>query len=362
MRTVPVEELPLQLPATENFQPADNGESPLAHAKDWLEVEIDGVKGTRETNTMPQWAGSCWYYMRYIDPKNEEAIGDPALLEHWLPVDLYVGGAEHAVLHLLYSRFWHKVLYDLGVVSTKEPFQKLFHQGMILGSNGEKMSKSRGNVVNPDEILISHGADALRVYEMFMGPLESGLPWSENGLDGVRKWLERVNRFFTQIAEYTDENDGSLDKVYHQTVKKVSSDIDSLNFNTAVSQMMVFINEAYKNKKIYRPYAEGFIKLFSTFAPHLGEELWQNVFGHEKTIAYEPWPVYDESKLAETTQTVVVQVNGKVRAKFTAAVGTPDDVLEAEALRQESVQRQLKDKEIKKIIVVKGKVVNIVAK
>ena len=361
-RTVDIDELPLELPATDNFQPADNGESPLANCTDWLNVEIDGVKGTRETNTMPQWAGSCWYYLRYIDPHNDEALADKKLLEHWLPVDLYVGGAEHAVLHLLYSRFWHKFLYDIGAVPTKEPFQKLFHQGMILGSNGEKMSKSRGNVVNPDEIIESHGADALRVYEMFMGPLEAGLPWSETGLDGTRKWLERVWRFFSSEAEYTDTNDGKLDKVYNQTVKKVSNDIDTLNFNTAVSAMMVFINEAYKNKKIYRPYAEGFVKMFSTFAPHLGEELWNTVLGHEGSIAYEPWPTWDEDKLTESTVTVVAQVNGKVRGTFEVPAGTEDSVLQEKALELPGVQKQIEGKEIKKIIVVKGKVVNIVAK
>ncbi len=362
MRTLDIDELPLELPATDNFQPADNGESPLANCPDWLNVEIDGVKGVRETNTMPQWAGSCWYYLRYIDPKNDQEIASPELLNHWLPVDLYIGGAEHAVLHLLYSRFWHKVLYDLGVVSTKEPFQKLFHQGMILGSNGEKMSKSRGNVVNPDEIIESHGADALRVYEMFMGPLESGLPWSTQGLDGTRRWLERVWRFFSSEAQYTDQNDGKLDKVYNQTVKKVSGDVDTLNFNTAISQMMVFINEAYKTKTIYRPYAEGFVKMFSAFAPHLGEELWTSVLGHDGSIAYEAWPTWDESKLVETTHTVVVQVNGKVRGKFEAAIGTDDEELKKLALELKTVQKQLEGKEIKKIIVVRGKVVNIVAK
>ena len=361
-RTVDVEELPLELPATDNFKPADNGESPLANCTDWLNVEIDGVKGVRETNTMPQWAGSCWYYMRYIDPKNKDAIGDPKLLEHWLPVDLYVGGAEHAVLHLLYSRFWHKVLYDLGVVKTKEPFQKLFHQGMILGSNGEKMSKSRGNVVNPDDVVESLGADTLRVYEMFMGPLEASLPWNEDGLSGTRKWLERVNRFFTEVAEITDENDGSLDKAYNQMVKKVTEDVDSLNFNTAVSAMMVFINEAYKTKKIYRPYAEGFVKVFSIFAPHLGEELWETVLGHDHTIAYEPWPTWDESKLVEAAQTIIVQVNGKVRGKFDIPAGTDEETVKQQALELDGVKRQLEGKEIKKIIVVKGKVVNIVAK
>ncbi|WP_019892968.1 leucine--tRNA ligase [Allobaculum stercoricanis] len=361
-RTVDIEQLPLELPATDNFQPADNGESPLANCADWLNVEIDGVKGVRETNTMPQWAGSCWYYLRYIDPKNDNAIADPELLKHWLPVDLYIGGAEHAVLHLLYARFWHKVLYDLGVVPTKEPFQKLFHQGMILGNNGEKMSKSRGNVVNPDDIIVSHGADALRVYEMFMGPLESGLPWSENGLDGTRKWLERVWRYFSSEAIYTDTNDGKLDKIYNQTVKKVSKDIDSLNFNTAISQMMVFINEAYKVKEIYRPYAEGFVKMFSTFAPHLGEEIYSEVLHHEGTIAYESWPQWDESKLVETSHTVVVQVNGKVRGKFEVETGTDDQSLEQMALELKTVQKQLEGKEVKKVIVVKGKVVNIVAK
>lgn len=236
MRTVPVEELPLELPATKNFQPHDSGESPLANCEDWLEVEIDGQKGRRETNTMPQWAGSCWYYIRYIDPHNSEVICDPKLLEKWLPVDLYVGGAEHAVLHLLYSRFWHKVLYDAGVVKCKEPWQRLFHQGMILGDNNEKMSKSRGNVVNPDDIVASHGADSLRLYEMFMGPLEAALPWSTNGLDGSRKWLDRVYRLFIEQDKLSDENDHSLDRVYHQTVKKVTDDFETLGFNTAISQ------------------------------------------------------------------------------------------------------------------------------
>lgn len=361
MRTVDVDELPLELPATTNFKPSDTGESPLAHCTDWLSVEIDGVKGTRETNTMPQWAGSCWYYIRYIDPKNDEAIGDPKLLEHWLPVDLYVGGAEHAVLHLLYARFWHKVLYDCGVVKSKEPFQKLFHQGMILGSNGEKMSKSRGNVINPDEIVASHGADALRVYEMFMGPLEAALPWSTTGLDGTRKWLERVNRFYTEVAEFTEENDHRLDRVYHATVKKVTNDIDTLNFNTAISQMMIFINECYKTKTIYRPYAIGFLKMFACFAPHLGEELWATIFDQKDSITYEPWPTYDEAMLVDKTVTIVVQVNGKVRGKFEAAADAEEAKIQEQALQLENVQHQLEGKTVRKVIVVKGKVVNIVA-
>ena len=361
MRTVDVDELPLELPATTNFKPSDTGESPLAHCTDWLSFEIDGVKGTRETNTMPQWAGSCWYYIRYIDPKHDKAIGDPKLLEHWLPVDLYVGGAEHAVLHLLYARFWHKVLYDCGVVKSKEPFQKLFHQGMILGSNGEKMSKSRGNVINPDEIVASHGADALRVYEMFMGPLEAALPWSTTGLDGTRKWLERVNRFYTEVAEFTDENDHRLDRVYHATVKKVTNDIDTLNFNTAISQMMIFINECYKTKTIYRPYAIGFLKMFACFAPHLGEELWATIFDQKDSITYEPWPTYDEAMLVDKTVTIVVQVNGKVRGKFEAAADAEEAKIQEQALQLENVQHQLEGKTVRKVIVVKGKVVNIVA-
>ncbi len=360
-RTVQLDELPLELPATDNYQPSDNGESPLANVPSFLEVEIDGVKGTRETNTMPQWAGSCWYYLRYIDPHNDDALADPKLLEHWMPVDLYIGGAEHAVLHLLYARFWHKVLYDCGVVPTPEPFQKLFHQGMILGSNGEKMSKSRGNVINPDEIVASHGADALRVYEMFMGPLEAALPWSTTGLDGTRKWLERVNRFFTEVAVITDENDHTLDKTYHATVKKVSHDIDALRFNTAISQMMIFINDCYKSKTIYKEYAQGFVKMFACFAPHLGEEIWQTVFNATDTISYEPWPTYDESVLVEQTKTIVVQINGKVRGKFDVDVNIDQSELEKKAMELDNVQRQLEGLTVRKVIVVKGKVVNIVA-
>jgi leucyl-tRNA synthetase len=361
MRTVDIEELPLELPAVTNYMPSSDGESPLANAGDWLEVEIDGVKGKRETNTMPQWAGSCWYYIRFIDPNNNESFCDEKLLEKWLPVDLYVGGAEHAVLHLLYARFWHKVLYDLGHVPTKEPFKKLFHQGMILGSNGEKMSKSRGNVVSPDVIFDSHGADSLRVYEMFMGPLEASLPWNDSGLDGTRKWLDRVYRLFTEYDKLSDENDGSLDYVYHATVKKVEEDIESLRLNTAISQMMVFINECYKTKTIYRPYALGFIKMFSCFAPHLGEELW-NVLGNKDTLAYEPWPVYDKSKLELDEVEIVVQVGGKLRGKFTVAKGSDQEILKAKALEIPTVQTHVEGKTIVKMIVIKDKIVNIVVK
>ena len=335
MRTVPVEELPLELPATKNFQPHDSGESPLANCEDWLEVEIDGQKGRRETNTMPQWAGSCWYYIRYIDPHNSEQICDPKLLDKWLPVDLYVGGAEHAVLHLLYSRFWHKVLYDCGVVKCKEPWQRLVHQGMILGDNNEKMSKSRGNVVNPDDIVASHGADSLRLYEMFMGPLEASLPWSTNGLDGSRK---------------------SLDRVYHQTVKKVTDDFEKLGFNTAISQMMIFINECYKAEHVYKEYAENFIKMLSCIAPHICEEMWQQL-GHNDSIAYEPWPTYDEKMLVSDTVQMGIQVNGKLRAKIEVAKDADDEAVKELAFQQENVKAHTDGKNIVKVIVVKNKIV-----
>lgn len=359
-RCVELNELPLELPQTTNFKPTGDGESPLAHCDDFMNVEIDGVKGRRETNTMPQWAGSCWYYLRYLDPHNENEIAAEELLKHWLPVDLYVGGAEHAVLHLLYARFWHKVLYDCGVVPTKEPFQKLFHQGMILGENHEKMSKSRGNVVNPDDIVASHGADTLRVYEMFMGPLEASLPWNASGLDGARKWLDRVYRLYTEYDKFTIENDGSLDKIYHATVKKVTNDIETLNLNTAISQMMVFINECYKADTIYVEYAKGFVQLLSCFAPHLGEELWEMVFKKDESIAYEPWPSYDESKLVEDEIDIIVQVNGKLRGKFKVALDTSEDKIKEEAMKLSAVQSQIEGKTIRKVIFIKGKLVNIV--
>ncbi|EHM90284.1 leucyl-tRNA synthetase [Coprobacillus sp. 3_3_56FAA] len=352
MRTVPVEELPLELPATKNFQPHDSGESPLANCEDWLEVEIDGQKGRRETNTMPQWAGSCWYYIRYIDPHNSEVICDPKLLEKWLPVDLYVGGAEHAVLHLLYSRFWHKVLYDAGVVKCKEPWQRLFHQGMILGDNNEKMSKSRGNVVNPDDIVASHGADSLRLYEMFMGPLEAALPWSTNGLDGSRKWLDRVYRLFIEQDKLSDENDHSLDRVYHQTVKKVTDDFETLGFNTAISQMMIFINECYKAETVYKEYAFNFIKMLSCIAPHICEEMWQ-MLGHDSSIAYETWPTYDENMLVSETVEMGVQVNGKLRAKIQVTKDTDDEAVKEIAFEQENVKAHTEGKNIVKVIVSK---------
>ncbi len=357
-------DLPLVLPEMEEYKPSGTGESPLANAKSWLNVTLSsGEHGLRETNTMPQWAGSCWYYIRYIDPHNDNSIGDKKLLDHWLPVDLYIGGAEHAVLHLLYARFWHKFLYDHGVVSCKEPFKKLFHQGMILGANGEKMSKSRGNVINPDDVVENYGADALRLYEMFMGPLEASLPWSDTGLDGAKRYLDRVYRLFTEkefTSKFTNENDGKLDYIYNYSIKKITNDFESLGFNTAISQMMVFTNELYKAEKIYLPYLEGFLKTLACIAPHLGEELW-SVLGHKDLIDFEPWPTYDESKIVLDTVKIAVSVNGKLRATLDAPIGLDEEGLKKMAFELEAVKRHIDGKEIKKVIVVKNKIINIVA-
>lgn len=368
MTTVPEEELPLLLPETDEIKPSGTGESPLANIDEFVNVidEKTGMKGRRETNTMPQWAGSCWYYLRYIDPHNSNMLADPEKLKHWLPVDLYIGGVEHAVLHLLYARFWHKVLYDLGVVPTKEPFQKLFNQGMILGEGNEKMSKSKGNVVNPDDIVDSHGADTLRLYEMFMGPLDAAIAWSENGLDGSRRFLDRVWRLFINedgslSNKIVENNDNGLDKVYNQTVKKVTEDFNTLNFNTAISQLMVFINDCYKAETICQPYAEGFVKMLAPIAPHIGEELWDRL-GNEDTITYQPWPTYDESLLVDSEVEIVVQVNGKVRAKLNIPKDTSKDEMEALALKDENVKLSIEGKDIKKVIAVPQKLVNIVAK
>lgn len=368
MTTVPENELPLLLPKTDEIKPSGTGESPLANIDDFVNV-VDpetGMKGRRETNTMPQWAGSCWYYLRYIDPKNDQMLADPEKLKHWLPVDLYIGGVEHAVLHLLYARFWHKVLYDLGVVPTSEPFQKLFNQGMILGEGNEKMSKSKGNVVNPDDIVHSHGADTLRLYEMFMGPLEASIAWSENGLDGSRRFLDRVWRLFvTEAGQLTDKviegDTPALQTVYHQTVKKVTEDFESLSFNTAISQLMVFINECYKAEHISKAYAEGFVKMLAPIAPHIGEELW-SVLGHDTTITYQPWPSFDPSLLEEDVVEIVVQVNGKVRAKIEIPKDMSKADMEATALAHDNIKTAIEGKEIKKVIAVPQKLVNIVAK
>lgn len=358
------DELPLTLPEVPSFKPSDDGESPLAHAKDWLEVTIDGVKGRRETNTMPQWAGSCWYYIRYLDPHNNKCLADPKLIEHWLPVDLYVGGAEHAVLHLLYARFWHKFLYDIDIVKCKEPFKKLFHQGMILGENGEKMSKSRGNVVNPDEIVKNYGADSLRFYEMFMGPLEASLPWSMNGLDGSKRFLDRVYRLFTEkefTDKITDQNDGSLDYIYNYSVKKITQDFETLQFNTGLSQMMIFINECYKAQSIYKDYLLGFVKMFFTVCPHLGEELY-NLLGYQGIIDFEPWPIYDESKTSKKTIGIGVQINGKLRSSIEVNLDEDPEVLKTKALNDPIIKQKLENLTIIKVIAIKNKIVNIVAK
>ncbi|MED0947516.1 leucine--tRNA ligase [Bacillus mobilis] len=365
MTAVKEEELPLVLPKTENIRPSGTGESPLANIDEWVNV-VDpetGKKGRRETNTMPQWAGSCWYYLRYIDPNNSEALVDPEKVKQWLPVDIYIGGAEHAVLHLLYARFWHKVLYDIGVVPTKEPFQQLFNQGMILGENNEKMSKSKGNVVNPDDIVASHGADTLRLYEMFMGPLDASIAWSENGLDGARRFLDRVWRLFIQdngelSEKITDAPNKELEKAYHQTVKKVTEDYAELRFNTAISQMMVFINDAYKAETLPKEYVEGFVKMIAPVAPHIGEELWSKL-GYNETITYASWPTFDESKLVEDEVEIVVQIMGKVRAKLTMSKDASKEEMEQLAL--EAIQDQIEGKTVRKVIVVPGKLVNVVA-
>ncbi|TXL58175.1 leucine--tRNA ligase [Cerasibacillus terrae] len=366
MTAVPEEELPLQLPKMTEIKPSGTGESPLANS-DWIHV-VDpetGMKGRRETNTMPQWAGSSWYFLRFIDPHNKEELADKELLKKWLPVDLYIGGAEHAVLHLLYARFWHKFLYDLGVVPTKEPFMKLYNQGMILGEGHVKMSKSLGNVINPDDIVESHGADTLRLYEMFMGPLDADVSWSETGLDGAKRFLDRIWRLFVDengklSDKIVEEQTEALEKTYHQTVKKVTEDYANLHFNTAISQMMVFINEGYKQERISKDYVEGFIKLIAPITPHIAEEIWEKL-GHSDTISYETWPTYDESKLVDNEVEVVLQVMGKVRAKISVAKDISKEELERIALKNETIQSWIEGKTIRKVIVIPGKLVNIVA-
>ena len=361
------EELPLRLPKADNIKPSGTGESPLANIIDWVNV-VDpktGLKGRRETNTMPQWAGSSWYFLRYVDPHNKQALADYEKLKQWLPVDIYIGGAEHAVLHLLYARFWHKFLYDLGVVPTKEPFQKLFNQGMILGENNEKMSKSRGNVVNPDDVVKQYGADTLRLYEMFMGPLDASIAWSENGLEGSRKFLDRVWRLIVDENgklrdRITTFNDGKLDKVYNQTVKKVTEDFENLHFNTAISQMMVFVNEAYKADALPYAYIEGFVQLLAPIAPHIAEELWE-ILGNEGGISYVPWPTFDEAALVESEVEIVCQINGKVRAKLMVPVDSSKEALEELALANEQIKEHIAGKTVRKVIAVPNKLVNIVA-
>ena len=364
---VPEDELPLELPKTDNIEPSGTGESPLANVEDWVNVyDENGRHGLRETNTMPQWAGSSWYWLRYTDPHNDKEFASKEALDYWSPVDLYVGGAEHAVLHLLYARFWHKVLYDLGLVPTKEPFMKLVNQVMILGSNHEKMSKSKGNVVNPDDIVDQYGADTLRLYEMFMGPLEESVPWDEKGLHGANKWVQRVWRLLMDDNNHLRDrvstfNDGKLTKVYNQTVKKVTEDYERMHFNTAISQLMVFVNEAYKVDDLPVEYMKGFVKMIAPIMPHMAEELWSQ-FGESDTITYQPWPTYDPKALVEDEVEMIVQVNGKVRAKIKMAKDTDRDEAQQLALANEHVKKFTDGKDIKKVIVVPNKIVNIVAK
>lgn len=364
---VPEDELPLELPKTDNIEPSGTGESPLANVEDWVNVyDENGRHGLRETNTMPQWAGSSWYWLRYTDPHNDKEFASKEALDYWSPVDLYVGGAEHAVLHLLYARFWHKVLYDLGLVPTKEPFMKLVNQGMILGSNHEKMSKSKGNVVNPDDIVDQYGADTLRLYEMFMGPLEESVPWDEKGLHGANKWVHRVWRLLMDDNNHLRDrvstfNDGKLTKVYNQTVKKVTEDYERMHFNTAISQLMVFVNEAYKVDDLPVEYMKGFVKMIAPIMPHMAEELWSQ-FGESETITYQPWPTYDPKALVEDEVEMIVQVNGKVRAKIKMAKDIDRDEAQQLALANEHVKKFTDGKDIKKVIVVPNKIVNIVAK
>ncbi len=360
---LPENELPLLLPELDNYAPSKDGKPPLSKApKEWLETSFDGQKAMRETNTMPQWAGSSWYYIRYIDPHNNEAIGDKKLLDHWLPVDLYIGGQEHAVLHLLYARFWHKFLYDIGAVSSKEPFARLYHQGMILGANGEKMSKSRGNVVNPDTVVDETGADALRLFEMFAGPLNETKPWSTKGLEGARRFLERAYRLVDDEqykALISSSNSGELDFSYNLMVKKATEDFEALSFNTAIAKMMVFVNDCYKAKALYRPYLEGFTKILSCLCPFIGEEMWEKL-GHAKTLAYEPWPTFDEKKLEIDLVNLPISINGKVRDILKANKGASEQDAMEIAKSSAKVLSFLDGKTIKKVIYVPGRILNIV--
>jgi len=363
---LPENELPLVLPELDDYKPKVNGTAPLENAEEWKKYtnKVTGEVGKRETNTMPGSAASSWYFMRYIDPQNDKEFCNQELLKHWMPVDLYVGGPEHAVGHLLYSRFWTNFLHDEGLCPVSEPFKKLVHQGMILGENGEKMSKSRGNVINPDDVVRDYGADTLRVYEMFMGPLQAAKPWATTGLDGAHKFLERVYRLITDEAytsKFTTEYDKTLEKVYHQTVKKVSNDYESLNFNTGISQLMIFLNDAYKANKIYKGFVEGFVKLLSPIAPHICEELW-SILGHDGTIAYESWPTYDEAKTKDSTVTYVVSVNGKMRDKLEVEADLDKDSVQEQALASERIKQYTEGHEIVKIIIVPKKIVNIVIK
>jgi len=363
------EDLPLELPEVENYQPSGTGESPLANVTDWVNVTLpDGINARRETNTMPQWAGSCWYYLRYIDPNNDQQGWDSEKEKYWMPVDLYIGGAEHAVLHLLYARFWHKFLYDLGYVSTKEPFKKLVNQGMILGEDGQKMSKSRGNVINPDKVVSNYGADSTRLYEMFMGPLEAIKPWNMQGVEGVYRFLQRTWRMMIDnetgkvsqgvMGGEKDADEETL-RLLHQTIKKVTYDIENFSFNTAISAMMIFVNHLSKKEIRPKEIVEKFLLILAPFAPHIAEELWQRL-GHSDSLAYEPWPDYDKELIKEKEIELAVQVNGKIKDRITVAADADEEQIKQEALASEKVIAAMAGKQPKKVIVIKSRLVNIV--
>lgn len=360
-------DLPLVLPELDDYTPAGDGKPPLSKAKEWLNVDWNGIPCHRETNTMPQWAGSCWYYARYIDPTNENEIGDPKLLEHWLPVDLYVGGAEHAVLHLLYARFWHRFLYDMGIFKCPEPFKKLRHQGIILGADGEKMSKSRGNTVSPDEVINEYGADALRLYELFKGPLDQGLPWNPNGPSGARKFIERIYRLYVDDSlrsRWTKDDYVPLETIYNQTIEKVTHDFEDLHFNTAIASLMVLVNEFYRAERLPVSMLEGLAKMIAPICPHLGEEIW-SLMGHKDLIDFEAWPKADSSKSQANEVIYAVEVNGKVRAKVPFKVNATKEELEEfkkSCYEIETVKKFTEGKTIVKTIVVPNKIVNIVVK
>ncbi len=355
------DELPLVLPELEDYK-GKNGQAPLENATEWKQYDHNGIKGKRETSTMPGSAGSSWYYLRYIDPHNDKELANKELLKHWMPVDLYIGGPEHAVGHLMYSRIWNRYLYDKGIAPTREPFKKLVHQGMILGSNGIKMGKRFPEfVINPSDIVRDYGADTLRLYEMFMGPLEASKPWSQQGVEGARRFIGKVWNFFTEPENIIEDTDNGLKKVYHQTVKKVTQDFETLGFNTAISQMMIFMNAATKEGKCPRNYAEGFIKMFSCICPHAGEEIW-SILGHDGTIAFEKWPEFDEEAVKEDTVEIGVQINGKVKGKVEIAVDEDSQTVIAKAKEIPAVAKAIEGKNIVKEIYVPGRIVNIVAK
>jgi len=361
------EDLPLELPVVGNYKPAGTGQSPLANIDDWVNVTLrDGSKARRETDTMPQWAGSCWYYLRYLDPDNNSQGWDAEKEKYWMPVDLYIGGAEHAVLHLLYSRFWHKLLYDLGCVSTKEPFKKLVNQGMILGEDGQKMSKSRGNVINPDKVISDYGTDSMRLYEMFMGPLEAIKPWSMQGVEGVHRFLQKTWRMIIDedtlqlsgAVKETQAEEATL-RLLNQTIKKVGDDIESFGFNTAISAMMIFVNHLSKQAVRPKSVVEKLILILAPFAPHIAEELWEKL-GHKDSLAYEPWPEYDRELIKEKEIELAVQVNGKIKDRIVVSADADQEQIKQKALASEKVIAAMAGKEPKKIIVIKSRLVNIV--